>query len=136
MKRRTRRNKIEYWGYGSENALECVFWLNLQLFCDNRLENAFYELAQSYYHTEARKVKSHKDFLNKTTHQVNRLCSSQAVCSSIFCDFDKCVIVTSVCMCVNPAVWDIQFYVSIYCYYWILITFLWSHFLIKIFVFL
>lgn len=35
-----------------------------------RLENAFYELAQSYYHTEARKVKSHKDFLNKTTHQL------------------------------------------------------------------
>nr|KAG5709256.1 hypothetical protein BaRGS_018008 [Batillaria attramentaria] len=34
-----------------------------------RLENAFYELAQSYYHTEARRVKSHKDFLNKTTHQ-------------------------------------------------------------------
>ncbi|XP_046561774.1 LOW QUALITY PROTEIN: trafficking protein particle complex subunit 11-like [Haliotis rubra] len=35
-----------------------------------RLENAFYELAQGYYHTEARKVKSHKDFLNKTTHQL------------------------------------------------------------------
>ncbi|XP_062584990.1 trafficking protein particle complex subunit 11-like [Saccostrea cucullata] len=35
-----------------------------------RLENAFYELAQSYYHGEARKVKSHRDFLNKTTHQL------------------------------------------------------------------
>lgn len=35
-----------------------------------RLENAFYELAQSYYHAEARKVKSHRDFLNKTTHQL------------------------------------------------------------------
>ncbi|CAL1526811.1 unnamed protein product [Lymnaea stagnalis] len=35
-----------------------------------RLENAFYEQAQAYYHQEARKVKSHKDFLNKTTHQL------------------------------------------------------------------
>lgn len=35
-----------------------------------RLENAFYELSQAYYHGEARKVKSHKDFLNKTTHQL------------------------------------------------------------------
>ncbi|XP_069136567.1 trafficking protein particle complex subunit 11-like [Argopecten irradians] len=35
-----------------------------------RLENAFYELAQSYYHGEARKVKAHRDFLNKTTHQL------------------------------------------------------------------
>jgi len=35
-----------------------------------RLENAFYELAQTYYHAEARRVKSHRDFLNKTTHQV------------------------------------------------------------------
>ncbi|KAK7097409.1 hypothetical protein V1264_004394 [Littorina saxatilis] len=35
-----------------------------------RLENAFYELAQSYHHMEARKVKSHKDFLNRTTHQL------------------------------------------------------------------
>jgi len=37
-----------------------------------RLENAFYELSQSYYHAEARRVKSHRDFLNKTTHQVMR----------------------------------------------------------------
>ncbi|KAL5018539.1 hypothetical protein ScPMuIL_004261 [Solemya velum] len=35
-----------------------------------RLENAFYEMGQSYYHGEARKVKSHRDFLNKTTHQL------------------------------------------------------------------
>ncbi|XP_077995405.1 trafficking protein particle complex subunit 11-like [Glandiceps talaboti] len=35
-----------------------------------RLENAFYELAQGYYHTEARRVKAHKEFLNKTTHQL------------------------------------------------------------------
>ena len=35
-----------------------------------RLENAFYELAQNYYHTECRRVKSHKEFLNKTTHQL------------------------------------------------------------------
>ena len=35
-----------------------------------RLENAFYELCQGYYHTEARRVKAHKEFLNKTTHQV------------------------------------------------------------------
>ncbi|KAK2173143.1 hypothetical protein NP493_899g00027 [Ridgeia piscesae] len=35
-----------------------------------RLENAFYELSQTYYHTEARRVKAHKEFLNKTTHQL------------------------------------------------------------------
>lgn len=39
-----------------------------QLCC--RLENAFYEHAQTYYYTEIRRVKSHKEFLNKTTHQV------------------------------------------------------------------
>ena len=33
-----------------------------------RLENAFYELAQNYYHQEIRGVKGHKDYLNKTTH--------------------------------------------------------------------
>jgi len=45
------------------------------------LENAFYELSQSYYHAEARRVKSHRDFLNKTTHQVmwSRWCSIHAV---------------------------------------------------------
>lgn len=35
-----------------------------------RLENAFYELSQSYYHSQARKVKNHKDLLNKTNHQL------------------------------------------------------------------
>ncbi|XP_054749116.2 trafficking protein particle complex subunit 11-like [Lytechinus pictus] len=35
-----------------------------------RLENAFYELTQAYYHGEARRVKAHKEFLNKTTHQL------------------------------------------------------------------
>ncbi|XP_036367513.1 trafficking protein particle complex subunit 11 [Octopus sinensis] len=35
-----------------------------------RLENAFYEQSQNYYHNEARKVKAHKDFLNKITHQL------------------------------------------------------------------
>uniref|UniRef100_A0A1A8LG96 Trafficking protein particle complex subunit 11 n=1 Tax=Nothobranchius pienaari TaxID=704102 RepID=A0A1A8LG96_9TELE len=35
-----------------------------------RLENAFYEHAQTYYYTEIRRVKSHKEFLNKTTHQL------------------------------------------------------------------
>ncbi|RXM30934.1 Trafficking protein particle complex subunit 11 [Acipenser ruthenus] len=35
-----------------------------------RLENAFYEHAQTYYYTELRRVKSHKEFLNKTTHQL------------------------------------------------------------------
>ncbi|KAL3856772.1 hypothetical protein ACJMK2_011491 [Sinanodonta woodiana] len=35
-----------------------------------RLENAFYDLSQSYYHGEAKKVKAHRDFLNKTTHQL------------------------------------------------------------------
>ncbi|KAG7269692.1 hypothetical protein CRUP_009754 [Coryphaenoides rupestris] len=34
-----------------------------------RVENAFYEHAQTYYYTEIRRVKSHKEFLNKTTHQ-------------------------------------------------------------------
>lgn len=34
-----------------------------------RLENAFYDLAQNYYHHEARNIKSHRDHLNKTTHQ-------------------------------------------------------------------
>ncbi|XP_022103870.1 trafficking protein particle complex subunit 11-like [Acanthaster planci] len=35
-----------------------------------RLENAFYELTQGYYHTEARRVKAHREFLNRTTHQL------------------------------------------------------------------
>ncbi|XP_044153344.1 LOW QUALITY PROTEIN: trafficking protein particle complex subunit 11 [Bufo gargarizans] len=35
-----------------------------------RLENAFYEHAQTYYYSEIRRIKSHKEFLNKTTHQL------------------------------------------------------------------
>ncbi|XP_063776770.1 trafficking protein particle complex subunit 11 [Pseudophryne corroboree] len=35
-----------------------------------RLENAFYEHAQTYYYTEIRRIKAHKEFLNKTTHQL------------------------------------------------------------------
>lgn len=34
-----------------------------------RLESAFYDLAKNYYHQEARNIKSHRDHLNKTTHQ-------------------------------------------------------------------
>jgi hypothetical protein len=34
-----------------------------------RLENAFYDLAKNYYNHEARNIKSHRDHLNKTTHQ-------------------------------------------------------------------
>ncbi|CAG9819021.1 unnamed protein product [Phaedon cochleariae] len=34
-----------------------------------RLETAFYEFAQTYYHNEAKHVKSHKDHLNKNSHQ-------------------------------------------------------------------
>ncbi|XP_021915999.1 trafficking protein particle complex subunit 11 isoform X2 [Zootermopsis nevadensis] len=35
----------------------------------HRLENAFYDLAQNYYHHESRNIKAHRDHLNKTTHQ-------------------------------------------------------------------
>lgn len=41
---------------------------HLQGYCV-RLEKAFYELAQTYYHNEAKLVKSHKEYLNKNTHQ-------------------------------------------------------------------
>ncbi|RZC34292.1 trafficking protein particle complex subunit 11 [Asbolus verrucosus] len=34
-----------------------------------RLESAFYEFAQNYYHTEIKNVRSHKEHLNKTSHQ-------------------------------------------------------------------
>ncbi|XP_041984490.1 trafficking protein particle complex subunit 11 [Aricia agestis] len=34
-----------------------------------RLENAFYDIAQNYYHHETKNIKQHKDHLNKTTHQ-------------------------------------------------------------------
>lgn len=35
-----------------------------------RLEGAFFELAQSYYYAECRQIEAHKEFLNKTTHQL------------------------------------------------------------------
>lgn len=35
-----------------------------------RLENAFYELAQNYYQNQIKVVKSHREHLNKTTHQL------------------------------------------------------------------
>ncbi|XP_015435876.1 PREDICTED: trafficking protein particle complex subunit 11 [Dufourea novaeangliae] len=35
----------------------------------SRLENALYDLAQSFYHHEYRIIKGHKDQLNKTVHQ-------------------------------------------------------------------
>ncbi|KAF5298216.1 hypothetical protein FQA39_LY02640 [Lamprigera yunnana] len=34
-----------------------------------RLENAFYESAKNYYYLEAKNIKSHREHLNKTTHQ-------------------------------------------------------------------
>ncbi|CAB3373976.1 Hypothetical predicted protein [Cloeon dipterum] len=34
-----------------------------------RLENAFYDLAQSFYNQKVRTVRGHRDHLNKTTHQ-------------------------------------------------------------------
>lgn len=34
-----------------------------------RLENAFYDIAQNFYHYETKNVKQHRDHLNKTTHQ-------------------------------------------------------------------
>ncbi|KAG8282042.1 Trafficking protein particle complex subunit 11 [Homalodisca vitripennis] len=40
-----------------------------QCMSDTRLENALYEMAQGYYQQEIRHVKSHREFLNKTTHQ-------------------------------------------------------------------
>jgi len=40
-----------------------------------RLENAFLELCQNYYTTNIRRVKAHRDYLNRTTHQVNTLSS-------------------------------------------------------------
>ncbi|EFA10428.2 Trafficking protein particle complex subunit 11-like Protein [Tribolium castaneum] len=34
-----------------------------------RLESAFYEFAQSYYHNEIKTIRSHKEHLNKSSHQ-------------------------------------------------------------------
>lgn len=41
----------------------------MDVLCLCRLENAFYEMAQGYYQQEIRHIKSHREFLNKTTHQ-------------------------------------------------------------------
>ena len=35
-----------------------------------RLENAFYEMSQNYYYSEGRRIKSYRELLNKTTHQL------------------------------------------------------------------
>lgn len=49
-----------------------------------RLENAFYEMTQGYYHNEARWVKAHWEFLNGTTHQVYKdLVTSPSLCLSV-----------------------------------------------------
>ena len=34
-----------------------------------RLESAFYEFAQNYYHNEIKNVRAHKEHLNKNSHQ-------------------------------------------------------------------
>ena len=46
-----------------------------QFFFVSRLEQAFYELSQSYYQSELRRVKSKKDYLNKdkVAHQVKNM---------------------------------------------------------------
>ncbi|XP_071945007.1 trafficking protein particle complex subunit 11-like [Antedon mediterranea] len=54
----------------SAKSLFVLPWTGHLLGYTVRLENAFYELSQSYYHMEARKVKAHREFLNKTTHQL------------------------------------------------------------------
>ena len=46
------------------------FCLNISTSLRFRLENAFYELSQNYYTTNIRRVKSHRDYLNRSTHQV------------------------------------------------------------------
>ena len=47
-------------------------FLNYCLLFFSRLENAFYELAQNYFTTSIRRVQAHRDYLNRTTHQVSR----------------------------------------------------------------
>lgn len=42
---------------------------NVMFFSLNRLETAFYDLAQNFYHHEYRNVKSHRDQLTKNVHQ-------------------------------------------------------------------
>ncbi|THD20497.1 Trafficking protein particle complex subunit 11 [Fasciola hepatica] len=43
---------------------------NLLYGCITRLEGEFHDMASNYYHTRAKKVKSHKDTLNKASHQL------------------------------------------------------------------
>ncbi|CAL8107133.1 unnamed protein product [Calicophoron daubneyi] len=43
---------------------------NLLYGCITRLEREFHDMAANYYHLRAKKVKSHKDSLNKATHQL------------------------------------------------------------------
>jgi len=38
-----------------------------------RLENAFYDIVQNYYATEARRIKAHAELLTKSMHQVSFL---------------------------------------------------------------
>lgn len=41
----------------------------INIFFYNRLETAFYDLAQNFYHHEYRNVKGHRDQLTKNVHQ-------------------------------------------------------------------
>ncbi|CAH8474912.1 unnamed protein product [Schistosoma curassoni] len=43
---------------------------NLLYGCITRLEDEFRDMAANYYHNQAKKVKAHKDSLNKTSHQL------------------------------------------------------------------
>ncbi|KAK4473809.1 hypothetical protein MN116_003143 [Schistosoma mekongi] len=43
---------------------------NLLYGCITRLEDEFRDMAANYYHNQARKVKAHKDSLNKASHQL------------------------------------------------------------------
>ncbi|RTG85194.1 trafficking protein particle complex subunit 11 [Schistosoma bovis] len=43
---------------------------NLLYGCITRLEDEFRDMAANYYHNQAKKVKAHKDSLNKTSHQI------------------------------------------------------------------
>nr|CAH8826228.1 unnamed protein product [Trichobilharzia regenti] len=43
---------------------------NLLYGCITRLEDEFRDMAANYYHNQAKKVKSHKDSLNKASHQL------------------------------------------------------------------
>lgn len=56
--------------YNTRNILFLYILSNLMIyFLFNRLETAFYQLAQNFYHHEYRIIRSHRDQLNKTVHQ-------------------------------------------------------------------